>query len=137
MRARRGFNQASRQAGPTPSTPDRSASLPLRRPPVSQAAGAPQEQPMGACAPQWQAGHPFSPLSPTPFRSSTSRQELYGGRLSAHRSVAGHTLAGVAGVGGVTVEQPVLLLIDTAGCDMDEQKEEEGDSTVRGVRAGF
>lgn len=58
-------------------------------------------------------------------------QELYGGRLSAHVSVAGHTMAELAGSGAEAGELPVLLLIDSAGCDMDEQAEEEGDSKVR------
>jgi hypothetical protein len=57
-------------------------------------------------------------------------QELYGGRLSAHPSVAGHTLAGVPGAGAGAAALPVLLLVDTAGCDMEEQAEEEGDSKV-------
>ncbi|KAL4427329.1 hypothetical protein ABPG77_003238 [Micractinium sp. CCAP 211/92] len=57
-----------------------------------------------------------------------SSQELYGGRLAAHESVAGHTMAGVAGATAAAAELPVLLLIDTTGCDMEEQQEEEGDS---------
>ncbi|PRW39069.1 DNA-binding SMUBP-2 isoform B [Chlorella sorokiniana] len=57
-----------------------------------------------------------------------SSQELYGGRLSAHASVAQHTMAGVPGAGAAAAELPVLLLIDSAGCDMEEQAEEEGDS---------
>lgn len=60
-------------------------------------------------------------------------QELYGGRLAAHESVAGHTMAGVAGATAAAAELPVLLLIDTTGCDMEEQQEEEGDSKVRVV----
>jgi hypothetical protein len=60
------------------------------------------------------------------------KQELYGGRLTAHESVAMHTLADLAGTDGNAAELPVLLLIDTAGCDMEEQAEEEGDSKVRG-----
>ncbi|KAL4856486.1 DNA-binding protein SMUBP-2 [Chlorella vulgaris] len=57
-----------------------------------------------------------------------SSQELYGGRLSAHASVAGHTMAGLAGGGPGAAEVPVLLLVDTAGCDMEEQAAEDGDS---------
>lgn len=74
-----------------------------------------------------------------PLHTHTSRtrdflppQELYGGRLSAHASVAQHTMAGVPGAGAAAAELPVLLLIDTAGCDMEEQAEEEGDSKVGG-----
>ena len=40
-------------------------------------------------------------------------------------------MAGVAGAGAGAAELPVLLLIDSAGCDMEEQAEEEGDSKVR------
>jgi superfamily I DNA and/or RNA helicase len=45
-------------------------------------------------------------------------EEMYGGQLTAHASVAQQTLT----------EAPVLLFIDTAGCDMEEQREEDGDS---------
>lgn len=41
-------------------------------------------------------------------------------------------MAGVPGAGDAAAELPVLLLIDTAGCDMEEQAEEEGDSKVGG-----
>lgn len=68
-----------------------------------------------------------------------SSDELYDGKLTAHSSVADHTLAGCAaaaaaddgkGKGSLASasELPVLLLIDTAGCDMEERQEEEGDS---------
>lgn len=91
-----------------------------------------------------------------------SSDELYGGKLTAHESVAGHTLAdykppaaaaaatgggskgGKAGGGGggagggacssgaaaakQLAELPVLLLVDTAGCEFEEEQEEEGDS---------
>lgn len=71
-----------------------------------------------------------------------SSQELYGGRLAAHASVAGHTMAGLPGVAAAAglpgaAELPVLLLVDTAGCDMEEQVEEEGgDSKVGRAGAG-
>lgn len=70
--------------------------------------------------------HSHAPTSQT----TPPLQELYGGRLSAHASVAQHTMAGVPGAGAGAAELPVLLLIDTAGCDMEEQAEEEGDSKV-------
>ncbi|KAF8070908.1 Ighmbp2 [Scenedesmus sp. PABB004] len=61
-----------------------------------------------------------------------SSQELYGGLLEAHESVAGHTLGDLphvsAPTGGALDELPPLLLIDTAGCDCEEQQEEDGDS---------
>ena len=50
--------------------------------------------------------------------------ELYEGKLVAADSVAEHRLEG-AGTGTT----PVLILVDTAGCDMEEHCEEEGDST--------
>lgn len=49
--------------------------------------------------------------------------ELYEGKLVAADSVAEHRLEG-AGTGTT----PVLILVDTAGCDMEEHCEEEGDS---------
>lgn len=72
-----------------------------------------------------------SMASQPPCLTLAPPQELYGGRLAAHESVAGHTMAGVAGGTAEAADQPVLLLIDTAGCDMEEQQEEEGDSKVR------
>lgn len=69
---------------------------------------------------------PASPTAPT-----LPPQELYGGRLSAHASVAGHTMAGLAGGGPGAAEVPVLLLVDSAGCDMEEQAAEDGDSKVK------
>ncbi|GAB4814237.1 hypothetical protein N2152v2_001283 [Parachlorella kessleri] len=57
-----------------------------------------------------------------------SSQEMYGGRLQAHGSVAEHTLADLQGVREEAASLPVLLLVDTAGCEMWEQQEEEGDS---------
>lgn len=54
----------------------------------------------------------------------------------AHASVAGHTMAGVPGAGAEAAALPVLLLVDTAGCDMEEQSEEEGDSKVRDGAGG-
>lgn len=49
--------------------------------------------------------------------------------------MAAHTVAELAGAGAEAAELPVLLLIDTAGCDMEEQAESEGDSKVRAGRA--
>ena len=49
--------------------------------------------------------------------------ELYEGKLVAADSVAEHRLDGEGA--GTT---PVLMLVDTAGCDMEEHCEEEGDS---------
>jgi len=69
-----------------------------------------------------------------------SSREMYEGKLVAHPSVAQHTLHDLlllssndANDGDHTNDNndddlPVLLLIDTAGYDMDEYKEEDGDS---------
>jgi len=64
------------------------------------------------------AGHTVADL---PARSSGSK----GGKGSGNSSGGG---AGGGGSGGAA-SIPVLLLIDTAGCGFEEQKEEEGDST--------
>ena len=52
------------------------------------------------------------------------------GLLEAHESVAGHTLADLPSCSNsmAAAELPTLLLIDTAGCNFDEQQEEDGDS---------
>lgn len=39
-------------------------------------------------------------------------------------------MAGLEGGGPGAAEVPVLLLVDTAGCDMEEQAAEDGDSKV-------
>lgn len=55
---------------------------------------------------------------------------LLQGLLEAHESVAGHTLADLPACSSsaAAAELPTLLLIDTAGCDFDEQQEDDGDS---------
>jgi hypothetical protein len=55
---------------------------------------------------------------------------LLQGLLEAHKSVAGHTLADLPACSSsaAAAELPTLLLIDTAGCDFDEQQGEDGDS---------
>lgn len=52
------------------------------------------------------------------------------GLLEAHESVAGHTLADLPSCSSsaAAAEVPTLLLIDTAGCNFDEQQEQDGDS---------
>uniref|UniRef100_A0A383VHI7 DNA helicase n=1 Tax=Tetradesmus obliquus TaxID=3088 RepID=A0A383VHI7_TETOB len=63
-----------------------------------------------------------------------SSQELYGGQLEAHESVAAHTLADLPSVSSNSsasadaAELPTMLLIDTAGCEFDEYQEQDGDS---------
>lgn len=52
------------------------------------------------------------------------------GLLEAHESVAGHTLSDLPGAinNPTAADLCILLLIDTAGCDFEEQQEEDGDS---------
>ncbi|CAI9100039.1 OLC1v1036956C1 [Oldenlandia corymbosa var. corymbosa] len=58
-----------------------------------------------------------------------SSAELYDSKIEAHPSVATHKLYNLDGVVKSTVTEPTLLLVDTAGCDMEEKKDEE-DSTL-------
>ena len=69
-----------------------------------------------------------------------SSRTLYQGKLTAHDSVATHTRATLptsAGAAGAAAADEAdadddaaapLVLVDTAGCDMEEQQEEEGGS---------
>ncbi|GMH45218.1 hypothetical protein BSKO_13175 [Bryopsis sp. KO-2023] len=53
--------------------------------------------------------------------------EMYGGKLTAHPSVADHSLSELADVEVSKLEEvPVLMLIDTAGCDCEEEIGEDG-----------
>lgn len=52
-----------------------------------------------------------------------SSEAMYQGKLTAAESVATHRLRGDG-----ENDPPVLLLIDTAGCDMEERVEEDGES---------
>ncbi|KAL3144155.1 hypothetical protein ABBQ32_14187 [Trebouxia sp. C0010 RCD-2024] len=54
--------------------------------------------------------------------------QLYQDLLTAHPSVASHTLQDLPGFTASADDVPVLLMVDTAGCDMEEQAEEDGDS---------
>ncbi|KAI3471661.1 hypothetical protein Pfo_028311 [Paulownia fortunei] len=58
-----------------------------------------------------------------------SSEELYHGKIKAHSSVAAHTLYDLEDVKKSSSTEPTLLLIDIAGCDMEEKKDEE-DSTL-------
>ncbi|GLT96075.1 hypothetical protein SLE2022_137240 [Rubroshorea leprosula] len=58
-----------------------------------------------------------------------SSKELYDSKIKAHPSVAAHMLFDLENVKRTTSTEPTLLLIDTAGCDMEEKKDEE-DSTL-------
>ncbi|CAM6098544.1 unnamed protein product [Calypogeia fissa] len=57
-----------------------------------------------------------------------SSGELYENKLTAHESVKDQTLCQLEGVQSSPATDPTLILIDTAGCDMDETKD-EADST--------
>ena len=52
--------------------------------------------------------------------------ELYGNRLTAPPAVAARTLAGLSPGSASLADTPVLLLIDSAGCDMEEAAPEGG-----------
>ncbi|PQP99080.1 DNA-binding protein SMUBP-2 [Prunus yedoensis var. nudiflora] len=54
-----------------------------------------------------------------------SSKELYNSKIKAHSSVAGHMLLDLEDVKRTSSTEPTLLLIDTAGCDMEEKKDEE------------
>ncbi|KAL8229878.1 hypothetical protein R6Q57_014778 [Mikania cordata] len=56
---------------------------------------------------------------------SWSSNELYNSKIKAHASVAGHTLYELEGVQKSSAAEPTLLLVDIAGCDMEEKKDEE------------
>ncbi|KAH9607739.1 hypothetical protein KSS87_008966 [Heliosperma pusillum] len=58
-----------------------------------------------------------------------SSKELYNSKIEAHSSVAAHMLYHLEGVKNTPATEATLLLIDTAGCDMEEKKDEE-DSTL-------
>ncbi|XP_049934451.1 uncharacterized protein LOC116256012 isoform X2 [Nymphaea colorata] len=58
-----------------------------------------------------------------------SSRELYNSKIEAHSCVAGHMLYDLEGVQRTASTEPTLLLIDTAGCDMEEKKDDE-DSTM-------
>ncbi|KAJ6699958.1 CATION/H + ANTIPORTER [Salix purpurea] len=54
-----------------------------------------------------------------------SSKELYNSKIKAHPSVAAHTLFDLEGVKRSSSTEPTLLLVDIAGCDMEEKKDEE------------
>ncbi|MCO5594805.1 hypothetical protein L7F22_048839 [Adiantum nelumboides] len=54
-----------------------------------------------------------------------SSQELYDSKLEAHDTVANHCLYQLDGVKQTLVTESILVMIDTAGCDMEEKKDEE------------
>ncbi|KAK6793894.1 hypothetical protein RDI58_007347 [Solanum bulbocastanum] len=58
-----------------------------------------------------------------------SSGELYENKIEAHSSVASHLLYHLEDVKISPSTEKALLLIDTAGCDMEEKKDEE-DSTL-------
>eukprot|EP00850_Spirogloea_muscicola_P021982 SM000270S10379 [mRNA] locus=s270:124164:128532:- [translate_table: standard] len=64
---------------------------------------------------------------------STHVPELTVGHMKfsceTHSIVAGHKLLDLEGVSQLATCEATLVLVDTAGCDMEETREEEGDST--------
>ena len=63
-------------------------------------------------------------------------EELYGGRLVAHASVAEHTLAALAHVAATDETEAPLMMIDTAGCDCEEDVLETAPATSGGGGGG-
>jgi superfamily I DNA and/or RNA helicase len=59
---------------------------------------------------------------------SWSSEEFYGGRLEAHDSVRGHVLADLPHVTETPATREPLFFVDTAGADLEEDREAEGDS---------
>jgi len=55
-----------------------------------------------------------------------SSQALYDGQLQAAESVAGHTLGDMPGVTDADTTRAALVVIDTAGCDLDETSDASG-----------
>ncbi|GAB2221566.1 hypothetical protein Droror1_Dr00012750 [Drosera rotundifolia] len=64
-----------------------------------------------------------------------SSKELYHSKIKAHSSVATHTLYDLEDVKKTTATEPTLLLIDIAGCDMEEKKDEEESTLNEGEAA--
>ncbi|KAL1192442.1 Regulator of nonsense transcripts 1 [Cardamine amara subsp. amara] len=54
-----------------------------------------------------------------------SSEELYDNKIRAHPSVASHMLFELENVTKSSSTEATLLLVDTAGCDMEEKKDEE------------
>ncbi|XWS66379.1 hypothetical protein CRYUN_Cryun05aG0194400 [Craigia yunnanensis] len=54
-----------------------------------------------------------------------SSKELYNSKIKAHPSVAAHMLFDLENVKRSSSTEPTLLLIDIAGCDKEEKKDEE------------
>ncbi|CAH8266594.1 unnamed protein product [Arabidopsis lyrata] len=64
-----------------------------------------------------------------------SSKELYDNKITAHSSVASHMLFDLENVTKSSSTEATLLLVDTAGCDMEEKKDEE-ESTYNEGEAG-
>lgn len=58
-----------------------------------------------------------------------SSEEFYGGKIEAHSSVVEHMLYDLENVMRTSSTEPTLILVDTAGFEMEEKKDEE-DSTM-------
>lgn len=66
-----------------------------------------------------------------------SSEALYEGRIVAHDSVRDHVLADLDGVSATEDTIVPVVLIDTAGCDFEEEREVEGDSRSNEGEAGI
>ncbi|KAH7283021.1 hypothetical protein KP509_35G057100 [Ceratopteris richardii] len=66
------------------------------------------------------------------FIMDWSSKEFYNDKLTAHESVEDHSLHQIDGVKQTSTTDSVLVLIDTAGCDMEEKKDEEDSSFNEG-----
>ena len=66
-----------------------------------------------------------------------SSDALYDGRIVAHGSVQTHLLDQIDGVASTDDTSAALLLIDTAGCDLEEEREATGDSRANQGEAGL
>ncbi|GAA0151831.1 DNA metabolism protein [Lithospermum erythrorhizon] len=61
-----------------------------------------------------------------------SSKELYDSKIEAYPRVAAHMLTDLEGVTKSSATEHTLLLIDIAGCDMEEKKDEEGSTLNEG-----
>lgn len=64
-----------------------------------------------------------------------SSKELYDNKIQAHPSVAQHMLYDLDNIQKTSSTEPVLLLVDTTGCDMEEKKDEEESTMNEGEAA--
>lgn len=66
-----------------------------------------------------------------------SSEALYDGSIIAHSSVRDHLLSDLDGVASTDDTSAPVVLIDTAGCDFEEEREAKGDSRSNEGEAGL